>query len=146
MAVPAFEPSGALPPGEHSATWEDVVRRFRFSTRRRELMRSMRLAFLDLKSAGCRRVFLDGSFVTAKRNPNDYDVVWDPVGVDPNRLDPVFLDFADERRSQKTRWGGEFFPSMMRERASGLTFVEYFRQVHNPPEKGIVVIDLQSMP
>ncbi len=145
MAIPAFDSGGSLPPGEHEATWEEVVTRFRFSTRRRELLRGLLQALLELKRKGCQTVYLDGSFVTSKRNPGDFDCAWDPRGVDPS-LDPTFFDFANERESQKTKWGGEFLPSTMRETRSGVTFREYFRKVHDPPEKGIVVLQLRSLP
>lgn len=146
VAIPLFGASGLLPPGEHRATWEEVATRFRFSTRRRDLLRSMLPALLALRSAGCNEVFLDGSFVTAKRNPGDYDAAWDPVGVDPSLLDPTFLDFAAGRRAQKEKWGGEFFPLTARATPDGITYREYFRNIHAPPEKGIVIIDLRSIP
>jgi hypothetical protein len=103
-------------------------------------------ALLNLRGAGCRRVFLDGSFVTAKRNPRDYDVAWDPVGVDPSRLDPTFLVFTDERAAQKQKWGGEFFASTTRATVTGISYRDYFQNKHAPPEKGIIVLDLASIP
>jgi hypothetical protein len=56
-------------------------------------------------------VFLDGSYVTDKPFPGDFDACWDPIGVDPTMLDPVLLDFANGRRRQKETFGGELFPS-----------------------------------
>jgi hypothetical protein len=71
-------------------------------------------------------VYLDGSFVTGKPEPGDFDVCWDPTGVDPSRLDPVLLDFSDGRKAQQEKYCGEFFPSSAR--ADGrLTFVDFFQ-------------------
>jgi len=106
----------------------------------------MLLAFLALRRAGCSRVYLDGSFVTAKRNPQDYDVAWDPVGVDPTTLDPSFLNFDDRRRLQKEKWGGEFFPSTWPAVPSGVSYREYFQGLYHPPIKGIVVLALGTIP
>ena len=37
-----------------------------------------------------RRVYLDGSFVSAKLIPGDFDACWDEDGVDFDSIDPVF--------------------------------------------------------
>lgn len=97
----------------------------------------------ELKAAGCKGVFLDGSFVTAKISPNDFDACWDTVGVDPTLLDGVFFDFSNRRARQKARFQGEFFPADASASASGRTFLEFFQidqQTGGP--KGIVGLRL----
>lgn len=80
-----------------------------------------------LKQAGYRRVYIDGSFVTTKPNPGDIDVCWAIDGVDPEALDPVFLDFSQSRARQKARFLCEFFPADLPEGLTGKTFLESFR-------------------
>ena len=95
----------------------------------------------------CRRVYLDGSFVTAKRAPGDFDVCWDVTGVDPALLDPVLLTFDRGRAAQKSKYRGELFPAQLPNGITGLTFLEFFqidKQTGKP--KGIVVIDLGEWP
>ena len=94
-----------------------------------------------LAAAGCRRLWLNGSFVTAKDEPADLGACWDTDGVDLDALDPVLLDLADHRAAQKARFGGEFFPNVI-ETQSGLTFVEFFQNERDTSRKGIVVIEL----
>jgi len=96
-----------------------------------------------LKSAGCRRVFLDGSFVTDKKLPNDIDVCWDIDGVDPMSLDSVFFDFDNGRAAQKTRFGAEFFPAQAPQRLK--TFLDFFQidKEHGEP-KGIIELLLDD--
>ena len=60
--------------------------------------------------AGCRTVYIDGSFVTSKSEPGDYDACWDIDGVNVEALDLVFLDFSGRRAAQKRKYFGEFFP------------------------------------
>ena len=84
-------------------------------------------AVKELKAAGCKEVFLDGSFVTAKVSPNDFDACWDTAGVDPNLLDDVFFDFSNRRARQKARFQGEFFPADANADVSGRTFLEFFQ-------------------
>jgi hypothetical protein len=57
--------------------------------------------------AGCRRVYIDGSFVTAKNGPNDFDACWEADGVNPDLLDPTLLTWRDHRAAQKAKFGGE---------------------------------------
>jgi hypothetical protein len=54
--------------------------------------------------------FLDGSFVTAKPLPVDYDACWDPAGINPAKLDPVFSDFSNKRQAQKDEVQGGILP------------------------------------
>ncbi|MBL8234415.1 MAG: hypothetical protein JNL98_38310 [Bryobacterales bacterium] len=90
-------------------------------------------------------VYLDGSFVTTKRHPGDFDACWDIQGVDEDMLDPVFWDFSDGRAAQKRRFGGEFFPAQLPEGATGRAFVEFF-QVNKltGARKGIVAVRLRG--
>jgi len=85
-------------------------------------------------------VWINRSFVTDKEEPGDFDVVWDPAGVDLDQIDGVLTDFSDSRRAQKQRFGGELLPNVV-ERASGLEFADFFQNERDSGRKGIVVID-----
>ncbi|HEX9944732.1 MAG TPA: hypothetical protein VGG03_22210 [Thermoanaerobaculia bacterium] len=85
--------------------------------------------------------------MTEKEFPQDFDVCWDIDGVDPARLDPIFLDFTQGRAAQKARFKGEFFPAQAREGVSGRTFLEFFQiNKETGEKKGIVAIDLERLP
>lgn len=86
--IPAFDWRGVLPPGVHSATWDEIVNRYATNDRRRFLIDGLIAALRSLRDAGCTTAYLDGSLVTAKELPGDFDVCWDAAGVDPDRLDP----------------------------------------------------------
>jgi hypothetical protein len=76
--IPAFRPDGTLPEGIHTAQdWNEIARVFGRTTRRRQLLTKMRLGLENLAAAGCLWAFLDGSFVTTKREPNDVDGCWE---------------------------------------------------------------------
>jgi hypothetical protein len=94
---------------------------------------------LRAAAAGCRQVWLDGSFVTSKDEPADFDACWDLEDVDLDRLDPVLLNLSAGRRAQKARCGGEFFPNVV-EAGSGLVFADFFQNDRDTGRKGIVVI------
>ncbi len=77
LALPEFNERGELPPGVHIADWRQLEVRFcGWSPRRVWLSRSLR-ALLELAGASGqrRRVFIWGSFVTAKAAPRDLDIL-----------------------------------------------------------------------
>lgn len=142
--IPPFDPeTGRLPPGEHRADWYDVVERFGWNEHRRRLIDGLADAVSSLSAAGCQRVWLNGSFVTSKDEPSDFDACWDQTNVDPDKLDPVFFDFSGGRRAQKVRFGGELFPNVT-EQGSGLVFSDFFQTDRDTGRKGIVVLDLNE--
>ena len=140
--LPAFDPdSGRLPEGVHPATWDEVVERFGWTARRRQLLDGLAHAIDVLAAAGCTRIWLNGSFVTAKDEPADFDGCWETSGVDVDALDPVLLDLSAGRQAQKARFGGELFPNVV-EALSGLAFAEFFQNERDTGRKGIVVIEI----
>ena len=143
--LPPFEPTGRLPAGVHSATWPAFVERFGTSAQRLEQLIKLEAALRLLREAGCVRVFVGGSFVTAKSEPGDVDVVWDMTGVDAEVLDAIFLDFTDERAAQKHRFGGEFFPAQLVEGITGRSFLWFFQYTRDDEPVGIVAVDLETI-
>jgi hypothetical protein len=131
-----------LPPGVHNATFDEVEKQFSTNKKRQMLYRGLIRGSKALKAAGCTVIYLDGSFVSEKEFPQDYDVCWNPYSVDPGKLDPVLLDFADNRSKQKSKYGGEFFPSSAS--ADGrVPFIKYFQTSKDTgTEKGIIQIYL----
>ena len=109
-------------------------------------MTSLTAAPRNLKGAGCRTVYVDGSFVTSTTRPNDYDTCWDEAGVDPAALDPVLLTFDPGRAAQKAKYGGELFPASVIADPDGLSFLEFFQTDQETGRaKGIVAIDLEGL-
>jgi len=99
----------------------------------------------SLRLAGCKSVYVDGSFVTTKEIPADFDGCWDLDGVDISLLHPVLLDFNSGRLAQKAKYGGELFPAQFTENGSGKTFLEFFTNDKETGEtKGIVAFNLQG--
>jgi len=135
---------GNLPPGIYWVTWKELVSTFGFTPRRVRLLTGLKTALALLKTAGCRSVYIDGSFVTAKSRPGDFDACWAIEGVDPDALDPVFLDFSHARAAQKARFLGEFFPADLPEGLTGKTFLEFFQTDRDTgAPKGIVALNLR---
>lgn len=144
--IPSADPStGYLPPGVHDALWAELVARFSTNDHRARLLGGLLAALQNLAGAGCQSVLLDGSFVSQKDLPVDYDGAWDTKGVDPYRLDPVLLDFSNARAAMKSKYLGELFPATAAA-APGMLYREFFLKDRNGVPKGIVNIDLRSLP
>jgi hypothetical protein len=145
--LPSFDPlTGLLPAGVHEATWEEFVARFGWTPHRLELMAGLKAALDALKFAGCRRAYINGSFVTAKHAPGDFDGCWETDGVDPTLLDQVLLTFDLNRHTQKTKFGGELFFADAPADPSGTTFLQFFQRDRLGLSKGIVALDLGALP
>ena len=144
--VPQFDADGLLLPGIHRAHWDEVVSRFGASPWRQQLLVGLRMALHSLSRAGCQTVYIDGSFVTDKEVPNDFDACWEEAGVAPELLDPVLLRFDSGRAAQKARYLGELFPASIGATNDGMSFREFFqtdRETGSP--KGIVAMDLGGL-
>ncbi len=145
MIPPLITLSGALwpllPPGIYDSTLDEIFDRYAVNDRRKFLFEGLDRGLRHLFSIGCRQVFLDGSYVTEKPLPNDYEVCWDMAYVDGDKIDPVFLDFSNGRRSQKEKYGGEYFPASIIEQNSGKPFLDFFQtDKESGKQKGIIRI------
>ena len=146
VMIPEFEPDGNLPPGVHWATWEEINVRFGGTNWRRTLLTGLRAAADQLKLAGCQTIYLDGSFVTAKPEPGDFDGCWEEAGVHVQKLDPVLRTFAGGRAAQKAKFGGEFFPASLEASPDGEVFLDFFQiDKETGARKGIVALDLRGL-
>ena len=144
--IPDFESDGLLPPGIHWATWKEISDRFGTNEHRRSLMAGLKAALTSLRKAGCLTVYIDGSFVTSRETPVDFDACWDPTNVDPHRLDGVILRFEPGRATQKAKYGGELFISTMRSGNPGPVMLDFFQcDKNSAKQKGIVAIDLRRL-
>ena len=144
--IPEFDAHGNLPPGIHHATWNEIVTRYATSVRRRDLLDGLLDALRSLKGAGCATAYLDGSLVTSKDHPNDFDACWESGDVILDRLDPELLTFSDGRAAQLARYGGELYPAEWPADADGTTYLDFFQRDRLKQQKGIIAIDLTGLP
>jgi hypothetical protein len=145
--IPPFAPDGNLPPGIHWATWEEVVERYGRTAHRLRLLAGLRLALDELKGAGCRTVYVNGSRVTEKNDPGDFDACWERDNVDLKRVPRSLIAYDAFRRRMKAKYGGEIFTADTPADIYGTTFVEFFQiDKLTDATKGLLAIDLGSEP
>lgn len=138
-------PWPVLTEGIHKLDIHEFGEIFAFNPHRRKQFNGLVLAMKALKHAGCSKVYIDGSYVTKKPIPGDYDACWDVTNVNQYKLEPVFLDFSNGRASQKAKYEGEFFPAQFHADNLGTPYMEFFQQEkHSGLRKGIVLLELNS--
>jgi len=122
-----------------------VVAAFGGTAHRTDLLAGLLDALHELQRAGCRTAYIDGSFVTDKEPPGDYDLCWEMDAVDLAKLDPVILDVDWPRAAQKARYRGDILPNVIEE-SSGAPFLDFFqRNKVTGGVKGIVAINLEEL-
>ncbi len=140
--IPAFdEGTGNLPPGEHEATWPEVIQRYGWNKRRRLLLQGLRRMLLNLRYAGCTFFLLDGSFVTAKEEPGDFDACCDVSEINVEKLHPVLFSTREE---MKAEFGGEVFVDGFPAK-DDCPFREFFQKDRDDNPKGIIRIKLETV-
>lgn len=144
--IPDFNSeTGYLPQGEHAADWIEVIDRFAWNDHRRHLLSGLRRLAAALRDEECRLFLLDGSFVTRKEFPGDYDACCDYAGMSPIAL--MRLRLMGSREIMKAEYLGEVYayeqlvPSDRR-----YTFREFFRRDRDDFPKGVVRLNLASVP
>ena len=141
--IPSLNAVGELPAGVHATTLEEVEAVFAKTPKRRTLFEGLKRTLENLKGAGVRRVYIDGSFVTDKVEPNDIDGCWEITEhVRIEEIDPVFLELPESRNAMKEKYGVDLFLASWVEAGSGLPFVEFFQISREGKNKGILVIEL----
>lgn len=139
-----FQANGNLPKGIHVMLIEEFETKFGSNSHRKKLIEGLKRGMSHLKDCGCKTIFIDGSFVTTKEMPGDFDACWDSDGVDFPKLVSQYstlVDFDDHRKNQKNLYFGEFFPASIIT-DGGVPFIAFFQKDKNGDPKGIVQIDL----
>ena len=125
------------------------MKRYGINSHRKRLLEGLERAVAAFAAAGCRILYLDGSFVTEKPFPDDYYGCWDAAGVTMRLLDPGLLDFSNLRAAQKAKYFGEFFPAHLHAEGSPpyRIFLDFFQTDKSTgSRKGIIGLRLKGKP
>jgi hypothetical protein len=130
MSIPEFNDLGYLPPGVYETSWQEFMERFVVNPHRQRLATDLAAALRKLGVAGCRRVIIGGSFVTTKEKPNDFDGWYEDFGLDPNSLDPLFVENVTD---QQIVFGGRLFDLP--------NYEGFFQTDREGRPKGVIALD-----
>ena len=113
MPLPEFRPDGWLPEGHHPATWDEMVARFGGAPgSRRAAVLSGLLQWRDaVRAKGMGgRLILDGSFISDKVAPGDFDgiFVYNEVSFQTAAQDAAAMALLDDAYC-KERYSGDIW-------------------------------------
>jgi hypothetical protein len=148
--IPAFDPeTGALPPGDHQATLEEIWKRLGFTSRRRWLLKGLRAAAEAFWKVRIQDIYIDGSFCTEKLDPGDVDGYWVEPDADVyERIDPYWIDFTPVLVLPIGKWkcrmwsdhGVEFFIHPAMQATPEENFPQFFRHDRDGRARGVIEI------
>ena len=121
-----------------------VEKRFATNPIRQQQFEGLVRASNALGIAGSETLWLDGSYITNKDEPGDFDATFDATNIDWIALgieEPDLLDFDSPRSTQKRVYGGELLPLV----DGGVDFVGFFQTDRDGKPKGVVRIDLKEL-
>ena len=138
-----FNKDLVLPPGIHEMDWEAFYEFFSFSPRRKKLLEGLKKVVDILQETGCSVIYIDGSFVTKKLEPNDWDACFD---CPPIKISDILKRYPLYKRDEQKRlYGGELYHIQTKADQHGTKFLDFFQQITNTvKKKGIVKIKLND--
>jgi hypothetical protein len=74
-------------------SYEGLVHHFGTNSRRLEQIKNANQFFRIFYDSGCQVVYIDGSFVSTKKYPEDIDLCFDTTGIDSDKLEKEFPAF-----------------------------------------------------
>lgn len=144
--IPEFQQNGFLEEGIYETSFSEMEEKLGFSRKRRKLLSAMKTLITYCKYLQCDVLYIDGSFVSTKISPADYDACWDTTATDKepimNAVEQSSLNSDSE--SQKEEFGGEIYPAFVKAPLNhGMTILEYFQTIKDGEgKKGIIKLKL----
>lgn len=149
MALPAFQANGWLPEGHHSATWQEISLRFSGEDDSRcAAVLSSLLAWREAARAKemTGLVILDGSFVSAKEAPGDFDLVFSYTEETAViiRNDPAARQLIDYQSCRTLGFLGDVFalPASLQQNSPLLGGLDMFDFDRQGRPKGVIEVPL----
>jgi len=133
-----FNDNGVLDPGIHKMTWKEFYDFFSFSKRRIELLEGLEKVVAILRKIKATHIYIDGSFVTNKPEPGDWDACFESSKSEANNLLCKY-PFTD-REVQKELYKGELFHAKSIADEYGNTYLDFFqkKKENSAIKKGII--------
>lgn len=139
ILIPIFTNKGELPPGIYKATWKEFYSRYGSTEKRVWLLEGLRNLLNELCKVKCTAVYIDGSFITNKENPGDYDLCWKLDNVLVENLDPVLLNYTEQGKiAIALKYRGDIRGAGFAVKETGSTYLDFFQYNRDGGKKGII--------
>lgn len=132
-----------IPKGVHIKTFADIERMFTGNEKRKELFKDFMRWAREMKEAGCETVYLDGSFITKKVNPGDFDACWEVFTPVKSPTESLLLSPSREGIEwRKKQFKGDIFA---RYDSFGDRVAHWQKDERTDELKGIIKLDLREL-
>lgn len=113
MSIPNFTEKGLLPKGVHSCSLDEAREYFATNTHRKKLWEDFLRFLKEIKNKGLTGdLFIDGSFVTDKEEPNDIEVTLDVKNESVDQQKKAIIVFCLHHNSYKQDYNVDFYPTL----------------------------------
>jgi hypothetical protein len=136
-----YTKEGNLISGCHELDIPEFKSEFGWNIHRLRLINGLERAILAFRSFSVKFLYVDGSFVTKKALPEDYDVCYEIPENDLDKLFlfyPVFRSFENNRKRQKEVFLGEFFPATWVAFPPSEIYLNFFQHDKDGRSKGVI--------
>lgn len=141
-----FTTSGNLEPGIFEMSFKEFEETFGYNDHRKALIEGLKKGIKALRDCGCGTLYIDGSFVTKKDFPGDFDACWDSTRTDIYKMQkkyPLLLEWTNNRKAQKEYYRGEFFiAENIASNDPYALFLDFFQTDREGNPKGIVQLKI----
>jgi hypothetical protein len=124
-------------------TLEEFEKHFGTNDWRKDRIKNALIFFEAFSACGCSTVYIGGSFISTKINPDDIDLCFDLQYVDYDKLGEVFLDFFDVNKISEIRRNLKchilYFDN------TNLQYLHMLEKDLNGDPKGLVKINLKEI-
>lgn len=143
--LPSLTSKGFLPPGIHPTSWAEFATTYGTTPRRSALLANMEFLLQEARRTGhSDKIYVGGSFVSAKPNPVDFDLTWKISGKEIAKLQET-TPIVVNREHQKSLLGGQLMATYPNSPNGGvLQFLMENRKYRIPV--GVVELDLNTLP
>lgn len=124
-------------------TLEEFENHFGTNDWRKDRVKNALLFFEIFLACGCSTVYIGGSFVSTKKNPDDIDLCFDLGNIDYNKLEKVFPDFFDFNKIGEIRRNLKCH--ILHFDKSNLQYLHMLERDLNGDQKGLVKINLKDI-
>lgn len=140
-----YDNVGYLPEGLHNAKWLEFKEKFGFSFKRQKILSGILSFGRLIKLAGGKKIYIDGSFVTNKKIPKDWDGCYCMCGLNMSIANKLMQN--TNREKIKREYLGDVFAEDCIEASCGLPFIDFFQRIRGTDKKkGIIILDLETIP
>jgi len=124
-----FEKNGYLAKGIYELTWEEFISEFSFSPRRKYLISGLEKVVKILKEANCECIFINGSFISDKLEPNDWDACFKDTYRMNDYLYNKYPELFDQYKCKEKYFGDLFQANAITDISTEIRFLDFFQRI-----------------